>query len=92
MQKSEIEVGKDYALRESRKPDALLQRVRILQFVRGKKWKAEWIEPTPASSTTSSLRASLFAGRITRRYGGTKNANVNFKNITSGTDIKSHPP
>lgn len=47
MQKSEIEVGKDYALRESRKATAPLQRVRILQFVRGKKWKAEWIEPNP---------------------------------------------
>lgn len=47
MQKSEIEVGKEYALRESRKADAPLQRIRILQFVRGKKWKAEWIEPNP---------------------------------------------
>lgn len=47
MQKSEIEVGKEYALRESRKPDSPLQRVRILEFVRGKKWKAEWIEPNP---------------------------------------------
>ena len=45
MQKSEIEVGKEYALRESRKPDSPLQRIRILQFVRGKKWKAVWIEP-----------------------------------------------
>lgn len=47
MQKSEIKVGQEYALRESRKPDASLQRVRILQHVRGKKWKAEWIEPNP---------------------------------------------
>jgi hypothetical protein len=37
MQKSEIEIGKEYALRESRKADSPLQRIRILQFVRGKK-------------------------------------------------------
>lgn len=47
MQKSDIAIGKEYAIRESRKPDSPLQRVRILQLVRGKKWKAEWIEPNP---------------------------------------------
>src|SRR5882672_6650832 len=45
MQKSEIRVGHDYVLRERRVPNAPIQRVRVLQHVRGSKWKAEWIEP-----------------------------------------------
>ncbi len=44
MQKSEIKVGEEYALREPRNPNEPLQRVKILQHVRGNKWKAEWIE------------------------------------------------
>ena len=47
MQKSEIKVGEEYALRETLHPNAPLQRVKILQHVRGKEWKAEWIEPNP---------------------------------------------
>jgi len=48
MQKSEIKVGEVYALRENlRAKAAPLQRVRIIQHVRGKKWKVEWIEPNP---------------------------------------------
>jgi hypothetical protein len=47
MLKSEIKVGVEYARREARTPGAPLQRVRILQHVRAKKWKAEWIEPNP---------------------------------------------
>lgn len=47
MQKSEIHIGQEYALREARTPDAPIQHVRILQHIRGKKWKAEWIEPNP---------------------------------------------
>src|SRR3972149_5273407 len=47
MQKFEIRPGEEYLLREARKADAPLQRVKILQDVRGKKWKAEWIEPNP---------------------------------------------
>jgi hypothetical protein len=47
MQKSEIKVGKEYVLREERGPDAPLQRIKIIQHVRGKKWKAEWIDPNP---------------------------------------------
>ena len=45
MQKSEIQVGKEYALREGKGPDAPIHRVKIIQHVRGKKWKAEWIAP-----------------------------------------------
>jgi hypothetical protein len=47
MQKSEIQVGKEYALREKRARRAPLQRVRIVEHVRGTKWKAEWIDPNP---------------------------------------------
>lgn len=47
MQRSEIKVGKEYVLREGKKPGTPLQRIKILQHVRGKKWKAEWIDPNP---------------------------------------------
>lgn len=47
MQKSEIQVGKEYALREAKGPDAPIHRVKIIQHVRGKKWKAEWVAPNP---------------------------------------------
>ncbi|NWF73356.1 MAG: hypothetical protein HXY51_10005 [Nitrospirae bacterium] len=47
MQKCEIKVGVEYAFRESRKRDSTLQRIRILQHVRGKKWKVQWIDPNP---------------------------------------------
>ena len=47
MQKSEIKPRTDYALREKRIPGAPLQRVRVLEHIRGNKWKAEWIEPHP---------------------------------------------
>ena len=45
MQKSEIQAGQKYVLREGKDPEAPLQRVKIIQHVRGKKWKAEWIDP-----------------------------------------------
>ncbi|OGA01029.1 MAG: hypothetical protein A3I00_06470 [Betaproteobacteria bacterium RIFCSPLOWO2_02_FULL_64_12] len=47
MWKADIKPGAEYALREARSPGAPLQHVRILQHVRGKKWKAEWIDPNP---------------------------------------------
>lgn len=47
MLKSEIQVGVEYAMREKRTPDAPLQRIRILQHIRGSKWKVEWVEPNP---------------------------------------------
>lgn len=47
MVKSEIKAGVEYALREKRIPGAAFQRVRILEYVRGNRWKAEWIEPNP---------------------------------------------
>ena len=47
MQKSEIQIGKEYALREGRSPGVPIQRVKIIKHVRGRKWKAHWIEPNP---------------------------------------------
>jgi len=47
MLKSEIKPGVEYALRERRGVGSPLQRVRILQHVRGNRWKAEWIDPNP---------------------------------------------
>ncbi len=45
MQKSDIKINTEYALRE--KPSEPFQRVKILAHVRGSRWKAEWIEPNP---------------------------------------------
>jgi hypothetical protein len=45
MLKSEIQIGKDYALREKRASGTPFQRVRILEHIRGTKWKVEWVEP-----------------------------------------------
>ncbi len=47
MLKAEIQPGEAYAIREIRSPGAPLQHIRILQHVRGSKWKAEWIDPNP---------------------------------------------
>ncbi|MEO8682045.1 MAG: hypothetical protein ABI665_23565 [Vicinamibacterales bacterium] len=45
MHKADIKVGTAYALRERRGEP--FQRVKILEHVRGGKWKAEWVEPNP---------------------------------------------
>jgi hypothetical protein len=47
MWKSHIKPGVEYALRERRGPAAPLQRVRIVEHIRGNRWKAEWIDPNP---------------------------------------------
>lgn len=47
MVKSWIKPGVEYALREKRVPRGELQRVRIIEHIRGNKWKAEWIQPNP---------------------------------------------
>jgi hypothetical protein len=47
MQKTAIVIGEEYGLREALKSDAPLQRVRVLEHMRGKKWKVQWIEPNP---------------------------------------------
>lgn len=47
MQKSEIKIGEEYGLREDRQPGAPMQHIRILEHVRGTKWRAEWLDPNP---------------------------------------------
>jgi hypothetical protein len=47
MQMVEIKVGEEYGLREAQQPGSAMQRVRILEHIRGTKWRAEWIEPNP---------------------------------------------
>jgi hypothetical protein len=47
MYKCQIEPGKEYALREKRRPGEPFQRVKAIAHVRGNKWKAEWIDPNP---------------------------------------------
>jgi hypothetical protein len=47
MLKAEIKPGKEYAFREKRIHGSPLQRVRIIEHVRGNKWKVEWIDPNP---------------------------------------------
>jgi hypothetical protein len=45
MLKSDIKAGAHYAFREKRKPGIPFERLKILEHIRGNKWKAEWIEP-----------------------------------------------
>lgn len=45
MHKANIKVGTTYALRERRGEP--FQRVKILEYIRGGKWKAEWVDPNP---------------------------------------------
>jgi len=45
--KSEIKPSVEYAFREKRTPGAPVQRVRVIEHIRGNKWKVVWIEPNP---------------------------------------------
>src|SRR4051812_35477995 len=45
MWKAHIKPGTEYALREKR--GGPVQRIRIVENVRGSRWKAEWIDPNP---------------------------------------------
>jgi hypothetical protein len=47
MWKAQIKPGTEYALREKRAPGTVVQRVRVLEHIRGNRWKAEWIDPNP---------------------------------------------
>jgi hypothetical protein len=47
MQKAEIKPRTEYAFREKRVPGCPIEHVRVLEHIRGNKWKAEWIEPNP---------------------------------------------
>ena len=47
MQKDEIELGKKYAIREPVARGVDLQQVKVIEHVRGTRWKVEWIDPNP---------------------------------------------
>ena len=47
MLSSGLVAGAEYAFREKRISGSLLQRIRLLERVRGSKWKAKWIDPHP---------------------------------------------
>lgn len=47
MQRDQIDVGEKYATREPVARGVDLQQVRMLEHVRGTRWKAEWIDPNP---------------------------------------------
>ena len=47
MLKADIKPGAEYALRETRIRSTPLQRVRIVDHMRGSKWTVEWIDPIP---------------------------------------------
>jgi hypothetical protein len=46
MQKAEIKPRTEYAFREKRAAGPI-ERVRVLEHIRGNKWKTEWLEPNP---------------------------------------------
>ena len=47
VQRAEIKPGTEYAFREKRTPGGPVERVRIIEHIRGNKWRTEWIEPNP---------------------------------------------
>jgi hypothetical protein len=47
MLKSELEAGAEYAFREKRVSGDPLTRIKLMQHVRGTKWKAKWIDTHP---------------------------------------------
>ena len=47
MLKSEIKPRTEYAMREKRTPGEPFQRIKIIEHIRGNKWRAEWIDPNP---------------------------------------------
>ena len=47
MQKSEIKPKTEYAFREKRVPGSPIERMRVIEHIRGNKWKTEWMEPNP---------------------------------------------
>lgn len=47
MQQADIEVGKEYALREPVRAGVDFQHIKVLERVRSGRWRVEWIEPNP---------------------------------------------
>ena len=44
---SELKAGAEYAFREKRNPGYPLARIKLVEHVRGARWKAKWIDPHP---------------------------------------------
>lgn len=47
MVKAEIQPKAEYAFREKPTPGTTMQHVRVIEHVRKKKWKVQWIDPNP---------------------------------------------
>jgi hypothetical protein len=47
MLKSKIKPKTEYAFRAKRKLDCPVEKIRVLEHIRGNKWKVEWIDPNP---------------------------------------------
>ncbi|WP_353073653.1 hypothetical protein [Tunturiibacter gelidiferens] len=47
MLKSELKAGNEYAFREKRVAGDPLARIRLIEHIRGNKWKAQWIDTHP---------------------------------------------
>jgi hypothetical protein len=47
MLKSELKTGNEYAFREKRVAGDPLARIRLIEHIRGNKWKAQWIDTHP---------------------------------------------
>jgi hypothetical protein len=60
MLRSELKPGADYAFREKRVSGSPLARIKLIQHVRGKRWKVKWIDTHPGLTdyvTTDQLLA-----------------------------------
>jgi hypothetical protein len=44
---SELIAGAEYGFREKRNPGSPLTRIKLIQHVRGARWKAKWIDTHP---------------------------------------------
>jgi len=47
MNRADLKPREDYAFREKRTPASPMQHIRLLEHIRGNKWKAKWIDPNP---------------------------------------------
>lgn len=91
MLRSEIEAGQEYALREGKSSDTSLQRVKIIQHVRGKKWKAEWIDPNPGLVEYVDSRNLIVLWKERKAYfqDEEKGRDLRFDNERNGYSEKS---
>ncbi len=60
MKKSEIKTGKEYVLRDKKGLSVQNQHIKSIEYIRGKKWKAEWIELPPILWTEQAGKEGAF--------------------------------